>query len=217
MEEEGKVRFLTRLRKGCYKITMRKMISYFPGTILLVFILGAVFYFIAIDDPLNRANEQERVSILPNASQVARDIFNESSGEEKTVIIPRPVPKDLSVPSSSQSNDIANSTTGDKKEDNITHTVFIENDTFNPRIVVINTGDTVKWINNDTRLHWPSSDPHPTHTGLVGFDPLADLRPGESFSYKFTDPGVYGYHDHTQAIIGGIATLTGIVNVLEDK
>ena len=97
------------------------------------------------------------------------------------------------------------------------HIVFVEDGVFIPKNLTITVGDTIRWINNDTKLRWPSADPHPTHSALPEFDPLADLAPGESYSLTFTEVGVVPYHDHTQAIIDDVATITGTIIVLPPK
>ena len=97
------------------------------------------------------------------------------------------------------------------------HIVFVEDGVFIPKNLTITVGDTIRWINNDTKLRWPSADPHPTHSALPEFDPLADLAPGESYSLTFTEIGVVPYHDHTQAIIDDVATITGTIIVLPPK
>ena len=97
------------------------------------------------------------------------------------------------------------------------HIVFVEDGVFIPKNLTITVGDTIRWINNDTKLRWPSADPHPTHSALPEFDPLADLAPGENYSFTFTEVGVVPYHDHTQAIIEDIATITGTIIVLPPK
>lgn len=80
-----------------------------------------------------------------------------------------------------------------------TFVVFIENNTFNPNVLEIQTGDTVRWINKSDQPFWPASDPHPTHTGLSSFDALGDILRGESYRYIFRKTGVWPYHNHTQA------------------
>jgi len=97
------------------------------------------------------------------------------------------------------------------------HTVSVRDNHFDPRVVTITVGDTVLWINNGVKLYWPSADPHPTHSALPEFDPLADLSPGESYTFTFTQVGAVPYHDHTQAIIDDVATITGTVIVLAPK
>lgn len=100
------------------------------------------------------------------------------------------------------------------KTKSTTHMVSIGASNFVPQLLTTYVGDKVCWVNNDSQLHWPASDPHPTHTGLSDFDPLADLLPGETFCYTFREPGAASYHDHTQAVINDVATITGGVRVL---
>ena len=93
--------------------------------------------------------------------------------------------------------------------------VFIIGAQFQPASLEIHVGDTVTWVNKDKdMLHWPASDPHPTHTALSGFDPLGDLGFEESFSYTFTAAGTLPYHDHSAAVIEGVATVKGTVKVV---
>lgn len=63
--------------------------------------------------------------------------------------------------------------------------VKIENFAFNPKNATILAGNTVVWTNNDEVTHDITMD-----NGL--FD--HDLNPGESFSYTFTEKGIYPYH-----------------------
>jgi len=62
--------------------------------------------------------------------------------------------------------------------------------------LTIRAGDTVTFINHDDELHWPGSDPHPTHSSLPQFDALGGLSEGQSYSYTFRKLGVYGHHEH---------------------
>ncbi len=54
-----------------------------------------------------------------------------------------------------------------------------------PDPITVTIGTTVTWTNEDPEAHSVTSD------GLL-FD--ADLAPGESFSYTFTERGTYSYH-----------------------
>ncbi len=67
---------------------------------------------------------------------------------------------------------------------------------FSPSTVTVKVGGTVTWTNTDTAVHQPASDPHPTHTGLAGFDALGGVSPGKTFRFTFTRAGTFGYHDH---------------------
>ena len=75
-------------------------------------------------------------------------------------------------------------------------TVVVElvSTTFNPAVVTICVGDTVTWVNLDTKEHT-------IVTGVPG-DPDGRIASerfylGESFSYTFTEPGVYVYYCST--------------------
>lgn len=65
-----------------------------------------------------------------------------------------------------------------------------------PASIILFVGDTITFINLDDELHWPGSDPHPTHSSLPLFDALGGISKGQSYSHTFTIPGVYGHHDH---------------------
>lgn len=85
-----------------------------------------------------------------------------------------------------------------------TFAVFFADGKFKPQILEINSGDTVRFINETDRSVWPAVDPHPTHTGLSGFDALGDLLRGEVYKYTFTQAGTWTYHNHTVARAGDL-------------
>lgn len=184
---------------------MPKISLYFPLSILIILAIGGTFYFLTAEEVIFFGGKKNATpqSILPNANVKVLEEVRSVIPVQK----PKPVQKQLEVQ--------PKTSTPAPEEAVKTHIISVESDGFKPRIVVINAGDVVKWVNNDSRLHWPASDPHPTHTGLSGFDPLADISSEESYFFTFNQVGVFGYHDHTQAIVGGVATLTGIVRVLE--
>ena len=62
-------------------------------------------------------------------------------------------------------------------------TVEIRDQQFVPEIVTIRIGGTVSWVNMDSVKH--------RVVGL-GFN-SGVLNPGDSFSYKFTEAGIYAY------------------------
>ena len=73
--------------------------------------------------------------------------------------------------------------------------------------LTINKGDTIKWVNNDNKKHWPASDPHPQHTNYSGFD-SGGINQGGSWSFTFNNKGSWGWHDHQ------FPSTTGIITVL---
>lgn len=74
--------------------------------------------------------------------------------------------------------------------------VTYTNSGFSPAILNIAQGDTVTFVNNSSGPMWVASDPHPTHTDYPGFDALKRYSPGQSYQFKFTKIGNWGYHDH---------------------
>ena len=91
------------------------------------------------------------------------------------------------------------------------YVVRITADGFSPSTLTIKVGDTVTWINEDSKQHWIASDPHPIHTGYpekggcIGstFDSCRGLNPGESWSFTFRYSGTWGYHDHLRPYLTG--------------
>ena len=80
---------------------------------------------------------------------------------------------------------------------------------FSPETLTISVGDTVTWMNNDKRQHWPASADHPTHAVYPGssitkcssapdeiFDSCRPIKTGDSWSFTFTEAGEWSYHDH---------------------
>lgn len=193
---------------------MNKTLPFFSLPTVLVLVFGAFFYFITVEDPFFKNEKSATSKILPDPSMKIKieDIVREEAPlQPESVIQPLPQPPE----NLSEKKEAPRVSSPRKIEDSITQVVSIEAAGFNPRVITIHSGDTVRWVNNDGNLHWPASDPHPTHTGFSGFDPLADLRSGENYSFTFSQPGIFGYHDHTQAVVGGVATMTGIIRVLE--
>lgn len=84
-----------------------------------------------------------------------------------------------------------------------THVVEITSTAFIPATLKIKTGDTIKFINKDTKAHWPASGPHPQHTLCPGFDSQVGLKAGESFSFTFTEAKTCPMHDHLNPAIRG--------------
>ncbi|MEK7560488.1 MAG: peptidoglycan-binding protein [Patescibacteria group bacterium] len=82
--------------------------------------------------------------------------------------------------------------------------VFIDENGFSSQQLNISAGDTIRWINNTQNLSWPATDPHPIHTGYPegggcfqsAFDACRGIKPGESYTFIFTEKGSWDYHDH---------------------
>jgi plastocyanin len=81
-------------------------------------------------------------------------------------------------------------------------TVSINNFAFNPDVLHIAVGATVRWINEDSFLHQIASNPHPVHTDLPGLD-SGNLSAGRSYDFTFTEAGTFGYHCHLHPFMEG--------------
>lgn len=85
-----------------------------------------------------------------------------------------------------------------------TKTVIIRDDGFYPTKILVSEGDTVTWVNEGEKTHWPASNFHPNHTlypedgGCLGskLDSCKGLAKGESFSFTFNKLGLWPMHDH---------------------
>lgn len=76
------------------------------------------------------------------------------------------------------------------------YVIELREDGFHPKDLVIKVGDTVRFISTKEGPFWPASDVHPTHTAYPDFDPREPIPEGETWSFTFTEPGTYGFHDH---------------------
>jgi len=74
-----------------------------------------------------------------------------------------------------------------------------------PSNVTIRQGGRVTFVNNDSRPHDMSSDPHPTHEDCTPMAQVGFLTPGQSrTSGNFNDVRTCGFHDHNQPTSTGL-------------
>lgn len=83
------------------------------------------------------------------------------------------------------------------------YSVFFKNGVFSPTNLRIRMGDTVRFENNNLFSIRIVSDPHPGHSELPGLDSIGDIQPGSVFSFVFTSPGIFGYHNEKNPNEGG--------------
>lgn len=76
-------------------------------------------------------------------------------------------------------------------------TITITSPGVSPRELPINAGQRVLFVNNDSRAHDMTSDPHPEHGDCPEIDQVGFLNPGQSRETgNFVTPRTCGYHDH---------------------
>ncbi len=76
------------------------------------------------------------------------------------------------------------------------HQVFLTASGFVPDTVMAEVGDTIVFHTNTENDFWPASDAHPSHSAYPDFDPQQLITSNNTWSYTFTEPGRYAYHDH---------------------
>lgn len=91
-------------------------------------------------------------------------------------------------------------------------TVEIKENEFEPESLEIKKGETVTWLNSSGRYAWPASDPHPTHTNYSDtspfFDPELPMKADEAWSFTFSKPGNWRYHDHLDSSKRGVIVVS---------
>jgi plastocyanin len=79
-----------------------------------------------------------------------------------------------------------------------------------PQQVSITIGQSVTFVNNDTRPHEMASDPHPIHGTCPGIEQgIGTLAAGQTkLTQGFANAGTCGFHDHLNS---GTASLQGTI------
>ncbi len=88
--------------------------------------------------------------------------------------------------------------------DNTEHLITYTDNGFDPQILTVPIESTVFFINNSSGQMWVASDPHPTHTDLLGLDQLGGVGLGGVYQYTFNQIGRWGYHNHLNPLHGGV-------------
>jgi plastocyanin len=84
-------------------------------------------------------------------------------------------------------------------------TITIGNGGVSPAQVTISVGQSVTFVNSDTRSHQMQSDPHPAHTDCPSINNVALLSAGQSKNtLGFAGAGTCGYHDHNDPTNGSL-------------
>jgi plastocyanin len=76
-------------------------------------------------------------------------------------------------------------------------TITITGSGVSPGSVSITNGQSVTFVNNDTRPHEIASDPHPAHTNCPSINALGIIPAGVTrLTNAFAGTGTCGFHDH---------------------
>lgn len=82
--------------------------------------------------------------------------------------------------------------------------VIYDGSKFAPDSLSIKAGDVVIFKNKSKSAFWPASNPHPTHTDYPEFDAKKSIAAGQTYEFKFTKVGKWGFHDHINATARGV-------------
>ena len=86
------------------------------------------------------------------------------------------------------------------------NTIYISRDGFSPSTLTVKKGSTVRWVNVDS-----TEDPqlyNPTHRiKIPNVYTGQTLSPGQGWSWKFTETGVYNYQDMVHTDLRGTVTV----------
>ena len=91
-----------------------------------------------------------------------------------------------------------------------TDTITITSTGVSPRDIIVNSGATVKFVNNDSRSHEPSSNPHPAHTDCPALNVGVVAAGATGTSEPMPSGRTCGFHDHLNP---GTGSLQGSVQV----
>ena len=77
-------------------------------------------------------------------------------------------------------------------------TVTLTGSGVSPKSVTVAVGQTVTFINNDSRSHEMASNPHPQHGSCPSMENgLSTIAAGQTkVTHNFGNAGTCGYHDH---------------------
>jgi plastocyanin len=79
------------------------------------------------------------------------------------------------------------------------------NGAITPSSVTINTGQSVTFINNDSRSHEITSNPHPAHTDCPAINALGVIGAGQTkLTNALTTARSCGFHDHQDPSNGNL-------------
>jgi len=92
-----------------------------------------------------------------------------------------------------------------------TPTITITASGVNPKALEVPLGSRVRFVNNDSRSHTMSSDPHPDHTDCPEINQAGFLQPGQARETgNLVQARTCGFHDHdnpTNAALRGTITI----------
>lgn len=93
----------------------------------------------------------------------------------------------------------------------VTNTITITAQGVSPANIQVTAGSRVRFVNNDTRAHNMTSDPHPDHTDCPELNQVGLLTPGRAIeSGNLNTIRVCKFHDHDNPLV---QSLNGTITI----
>lgn len=93
----------------------------------------------------------------------------------------------------------------------VTTTITITAAGVSPKDIQVSPGARVTFVNNDTRTHNMTSNPHPEHTDCTEINQVGLLTPGQSRQTgNLNAVRTCGFHDHD---LPAVTNLTGSITI----
>lgn len=176
---------------------------------------NAVYIYPNVGHSFANYQDGDNLAYDPEAAEAAWNrtlnfLSNQLSTQEENIDEEQP-----SADSGSATEEAQSETPIGPPETSIEETVRYTDSGFNPREVSVDTGDTVRFVNESSQSMWVASDRHPTHTQYDGTslrqhcaedaDRVFDqCQSGDTYTFIFEKSGEWSYHNHDRASDGGV-------------
>ncbi len=143
--------------------------------LVAVVVIGIVLYSRSNSDVASDTENQTNMA----ANSQSLDTTANTNAETNTAITPTP-----SEPTAPDGNDVQ------------VYEIAFDGKAYTPSTLTIKNGDIVVFKNNSDKNFWPASARHPDHLEYPEFDPKKGIAAGQTWQFKFTKSGAWGFHDH---------------------
>ena len=163
--------------------------------LLIGMVLGLIVVLFAVTQDGLVSNMQE---ISEDALDETKDLpltdeeETEDAPQAKVVLPEAAIPSTLSPTTQTENTPRAESQV---VADGSTVIVTYTDSGFIPPVVEVRAGGNVTFINSSSKPMWVTSENHPTAKGQIyrGFDQGKSVAKGETYTFNFTQVGVWGY------------------------
>lgn len=146
--------------------------------LVIVVVIGIVLYSRSNTDVASDTESQTNMASDNQSTDLATNTAN-SNTETAAQTTPT-----IQEPTAPDGNDVQ------------VYEIAFDGNAYTPSTLTIKNGDIVVFKNNSSKDFWPASARHPDHLEYPEFDPKKGIAAGETWQFKFTKSGAWGFHDH---------------------